>query len=240
MIKLTFIVFAIALSSSVSAGETLKFITIDVAPWASNSPDGKSVQGVFPEVIDELEQRTGFEIVVTLTPFARIQRELESSRQDCTILASNSELQRITDQGEIVSTHAMGVIARKGIKLESREDLSKLTISVLRGSDIAADVNERLVLKKEFDTNYLIGLRKLSHMRLDAIFGALPTIRHLADQENLSKYLGDSLVLEEIPLLLQCSKKSSKLALMPALNKAIRQMHEDGTLDEIKKEFFFE
>lgn len=235
-----FILFTLlAIFSSLSFSKNLNFITLDVVPWASINPDTGEPEGVFPLVVSEFEKRLGHKIDITLTPFARIHRELESGRQDCTILVSNSDLERAAVQGELLSYHAIGVIARKGITLNDYDDLRPLTISVLRGSNVSPRFDNDSTLKKEFDTNYSIGLRKLSHKRLDAIFGAIPTIRFLASQEGFSDYLGEDLVLEDVPLLLQCSKKSANLDVMMDLNQVILDMHEDGTIDKIKEDYFF-
>ena len=94
-------------------------------------------------------------------------------------------------------------------------------------------------LKKEFDTDYLIGLRKIEHGRLDAIAGAVPTIQYLANQEGNAQYLGDALVLADVPLVLQCSIHSTKLFMMPALNNAIEEMKKDGALEKIKRKYYF-
>lgn len=70
------------------AGE-LRFITIDVAPWASLDPTTQKPVGVFPAVVAEFQRRTGHSIAITLHPFARIDRELETGAQDCTIIVWN-------------------------------------------------------------------------------------------------------------------------------------------------------
>lgn len=219
--------------------EKLKFITLQVAPWASVNSETNEPEGFFPLVVEELEKRLGHQIEITLTPFARVQRELETGRQDCTVLVTNDDLARVTEQGRLLSYHPIGVVARKGLKLETYDDLKPLTISVLRGSNISPKFDNDTTLNKEFDTNYSIGLRKLSHKRLDAIFGAIPTIRYLAKQEGYNDLLGESFVFENTPLLLQCSKLSPHLKLMPSLNKAIADMHEDGTIDRMKSRYQF-
>lgn len=218
----------------------LRFITIDVAPWATTDADSGEMVGVFPEVIKEIEERTGHDINITLTPFARIDRELESGRQDCTILITDENRAKLTRQGELLSYHSMGVIARQGVSLKNYSDLQSLTFSVLRGVAISVKFDADSNLKKEFDTDYLIGIRKIAHKRLDAIAGAIPTIRFLADQHGLSEHLGEQLSLEKAPLMLQCSKRSSNLAVMPELNRAIIDMKQDGTLEKIKTRYHFE
>ena len=227
-------------ASPAFAGQrNLNFITIGVAPWAFvDKASGKSL-GVFPAVVSELERRTGFHIQQSYEPFARIDHELEIGSQDCTILVWSDSRARIVERGEFVASHPMGVIARTGVKISSYDDLKGKTISVLRGLALEPRFDSDPEIIKDFDSDYVLGVRKLAHQRVDAVAGAVPTIQFLARQEGLEQYLGDRLMLVDTPLVLQCSKKSANLDLMPALNKAIRQMREDGTIERIKTDNLF-
>jgi polar amino acid transport system substrate-binding protein len=217
----------------------LKFITIDVAPWASlDKASGKPV-GVFPAVVEEIARRTKSTITYTLHPFSRIDRELEGGDQDCTIIVWTEERSRIVVKGELVSNHPMGVIARKGVPLKKYEDLQGLTVSVLRGLSIDPRFDADQNVRRDYDNDYPMGLRKIAHGHIDAIAGAIPTIQFLARQLGLDGYLGDALSMSTIPLVLQCSKRSRNLDFLPQLNQAIRDMRDDGTLQRILDENFF-
>ncbi len=234
----TNIFFACLLSVSFSAkSDTLRFITLEVAPWAYPSPDGKEVLGIFPQIVHELEKLSGNVIEITLTPYARINRELESGRQDCTILISDQERENIAVRGEWVFDHPMGVVARKGIKIESYEDLYGIRISLLRGSFISPRFDVDKKLQKDFDTDYEISLRKLNFGRLDAIAGAIPTIQYLAKKNGINILSEEFLELRSEPIYLQCSKKSEKLSLMPSLNSAMKKIKNDGILHSILKSY---
>lgn len=218
----------------------LKFITIDVAPWASRDGTTGEPLGVFPEVMDEIARRTGHTIAMSLQPFARIDRELEAGTQDCTIIVWTEGRSHIVQRGELVSYHPMGVIARKGVSLRAYDDLKGLTISVLRGLAIEPRFDADDGLRKDFDVSYDQGLMKMAHHRLDAIAGAVPTILFLARQNpTFAAMIGDVLPLGNVSLVLQCSKASANLALMPALDQAIRDMHADGTMKRILERHSF-
>lgn len=233
------IIVLLWITSPAATAAQLRFITLDVAPWASVDANTGDVVGVFADVIKEIEQRTGHKVEMTLTPFARIDRELESGQQDCTILVPGDSRKKFTQQGELLSYHTIGVIARPGVNLETYEDLKPLTISVLRGAPMSPQFDADTSLLKEFDTDYLIGIRKIAHKRLDAIAGAVSTIRFLAKQQGMAEHLGQQLALTEVPLLLQCSKKSPNIAIMPELNDAIRALKQDGTLRTIEEHYHF-
>lgn len=217
-----------------AAARDLRFITIDVAPWAAVAPDTQKLAGVFPAVMDEISRRTGHRITTTLQPFARIDRELESGAQDCTVIIWNDERSRIVRKGERLALHPIGIIAAQGVKLDNLDDAARLDgISVLRGLTLGGGFDSDSRLRKEYDTDYPTGLRKLVHGRVQAVAGAIPTIRYQAQQLGLSQYLGTQLLLSNIDLVLQCSLKSPNLDLMDQLNRTILDMRDDGTLDII-------
>ena len=215
----------------------LSFITIDVAPWAFTEKGSSRHLGIFPDLVDEIEKLSGHKISITLTPYARINRELANGRQDCTILVADKEREQLTKRGGLLFDHPVGVIAHKSIKLESYEDLAKLRISLLRGSVISERFNSDENLIKEFDTDYLISLKKVKRRRLDAIAGALPTIQYLANNNGMRGLLGAPLQLSSEPIYLQCSKKSEKIKYMQDIDNAIMQIKENGTLYKIIQKY---
>ncbi|WP_085373242.1 substrate-binding periplasmic protein [Magnetospirillum sp. ME-1] len=217
-----------------AAAEPVRFVTIDTAPWASVEPKSGKAEGVFPDIVAELVRRTGLDILVELQPFARIPRELETSRQDCTILVWNEQWAPFMVQGEVVSNHPVGVIARKGLRLRSYENLRGLSVSVLRGLPLGPRFDGDESVHRQYDTDYLQGLNKLAHGRVDAVAGALPTIAYLAEQNGLDRHLGDRLELSQMLLRFQCAKGSPRLDVMPAIDAAIRAMLADGTIERIK------
>lgn len=221
------------------AARSLKFITIDVAPWASLDKATGKPKGVFPAVVDEIARRTQSDITYTLHPFSRIDRELETGGQDCTIIVWTDERARIVERGELVSNHPMGVIARKGVKVGKYEDLAGLTISTLRGLSIEPRFDADQGIHRDYDDDYAMGIRKIAHGRIDGIAGAIPTIQFQARELGLDASLGDVLPISTIPLVLQCSKTSPNIDFMPKLDQAIRDMRDDGTLQRILVENFF-
>ena len=216
-----------------AVGQELNFITIEIAPWAYKSADGNQYLGVFPELVSELEARTGYKIRMTLTPYARINKELESGRQDCTILVSDNKRKEITERGELLFNHPVGILAKKDTVLKKYSDISGLRITLLRGSAISNRFDHDEELKKEFDTDYLISLRKLQHGRIDAIAGAIPTIQYLAKVNGMADLLGKPLELGSEPIYLQCSKKSKGVNYIKNLNDAIKSIKHDSTLWDI-------
>ncbi len=211
----------------------LKLISIDVVPWAYYDKQQGQYTGIFPDLVRELEKQTGYDIEITLTPYVRINRELEAGRQDCTMLITEKERAKITHLGELVFDMPFGVIPAKERNLVKYEDLYGLKISVLRSLNISERFTNDRDLQKEFDTGYKMGLNKIKHGRLDAIAGAIPTIQHLAKEEGISALLGKPLLLSAVPIYLQCSKKSTKTDLIKNINSAMKRIRESESLDKI-------
>lgn len=220
-----------------ASAEELKFITLEVAPWAYVDEKNGSYKGIFSDIVSELEKRTGYEIKITLTPYARINRELEAGRQDCTILIRGEQRDQITVLGSFVFDHPMGVIPKKSTNLKEYKDLYGLRVSVLRGLLLTQEFSNDNNFNKEYDTSYEIGLKKIQHDRLDAIAGAIPTIQFLAKKNNYEHLLGEPLVLSEEPIYLQCSKKSKNFDLIEGINKTLDVIRLDGTLDNILSQY---
>lgn len=214
------------------AAADLSFVTIEAAPWAYRDTAGRPA-GAFAEIVAELERRGGDRIAVSLYPLARIDQALEAGQQDCTIILWNAHRARYVARGEDVYPMPFGVIARKGVRLESYDDLAPLVISVTRGLAMHPRFDADTGLRKDADKDYLTGLRKIAHGRADAVAGALPTILHIARQAGLDGHLGAPMTLGRVPLALQCAKRSPRLAAMERIDGALRALRADGSLARI-------
>lgn len=222
--------FALVLLPGLAAARDLRFVSIDAAPWASHP---EAPEGAFPDLVQEIARRTGHSIEISLRPFARVERDLETGTEDCGILMWIPGRERVLERGADVYGMPFGIIARKGVRLDTYDDLAALTVSVVRGVPLSPRFDADPAIRKDVDKDYLGGLRKMEHDRLDAVAGALPTISYIAGDNGLADILGQRLVLATVPLALQCSRLSPNLDIMPQLNGAIRAMADDGTLARI-------
>lgn len=214
------------------AAAELSFVTVDAAPWAYHDAAGRAA-GAFPELVAELERRSGNRIELSLYPLARVDQAMKNGQRDCTVIFWSDARERFVIRGETVHPMPFGVIARRGLRLTRYEELAPLVISVTRGLSLGARFDADHGLSKDADKDYLTGLRKIAHGRADAVAGALPTLRYIAAGSGLDGDLGEALTLAHVPLALQCSRRSSRLAAMEGLNQALRAMRADGSLVRI-------
>lgn len=224
-------------SPSMPEAPVMRFITIDVAPWASYNVDTGEQEGAFIAIVDALSELTGLAIETTLTPFARVDRELESGAHDCTILVPRD--QAIVIHGELVADHAVGILSHKDNPIDHYDDLHGQTISLLRGSSVSPEFDRDDTIDKVYDTDYQIALRKLDRQRVAGVAGAIPTLKFLAGQNGLSDMLAPALELTDIPLVFQCSRQSAHLEQMPELNAAIETLKQSGRMREIADLYHF-
>jgi polar amino acid transport system substrate-binding protein len=222
-----------------SHAEDLRFITVDVAPWVYVNENETKFSGVFPDIVREIERRTGHDITIAVAPlsFDRIDRELKAGRQDCTMVIRSDQRSQFTVVGEAVVNLNMGVVAKKGVLLNQYNDLYGLRLSVVRALSTTGEFMADEKLIKEFDADYETGLRKIQHGRLDAIAGPIAKIQYLAEKNGMLSLLGKPLVLQKEPVFLQCAKKSKKLKYISDVNQAVRSMKKDQSLDEILKKY---
>ena len=204
-----------------------------IVPWAYFDEKTQKYAGIFPDVVREIEKHTGHNIKITLSPYARINRELEAGRQDCTMLISQKDRSKVVVVGELVVNLPVGVIASKELELNDYNDLYEMKVSLLRGASISKRFNSDTELKKSFDTDYLISLRKILHGRLDAVAGAIPTIQTLAKENGLGDLLGEPLQLSLEPIYLQCSKGSENIKAISDVNMAVKSLRDSVVLDNI-------
>lgn len=225
-------------SSDVSAKKNyINFIGLEVAPWAYYDENTGLLEGVFPDVIEEFERRIGKNIKVSLSEYAftRINRELKSGRQDCTMIVAGARRDEFTLRGEKVFDLPIGIIARKEIKVDDPDDLKYLKTSLLSILSTRKDLLGAELLDRQIDPTYEAGIKKLKHGRVDAIAGAIPTIKYLAVKYEIDGLLGSPYILANQPIYLQCSKGSKHLKLFDKMSDSIRGMREDGTLKSIVK-----
>ncbi len=234
------VLVVLLLASGPVAARPLRFTTIDTPPWAWIDPANGRATGLFPALVADLGRRLGSPVSITLAPFARVPHDLQQGRADCTILVWNPAWSAFLLRGERVVSHHFGVIARKGVPLRGTGDLRGLRISVLRGLDLGRPLSGDPAIRVRHDTDYRTGLEMMRLGRLDAVAGALPTLRYLARQAGMEALLGETLPLATVPLPLQCAKTSPAIGRMPALNAAIAAMRRDGTIDHLSRDYGYE
>ena len=192
----------------------------------------------FLMLLEKSKIRTGYEINISLSPFAfeRINRELDMGRQDCKVFLLDGAKDSIIVVGSSIFDIPMGVIAKKGLSLVDRSSLKGVKVSTLKPLSEGGKFMDDDFFDKILDANYSVGLKKLAHGRVDAVAGAIPTIMFLAKSEDMENDVGMPLLLSYEKIFFQCSKDSKKIKAVKIISNIVEKMKEEGVLEEVVSE----
>ena len=218
--------------------EEIRFITIETAPWAWK--ENNRVQGVCPDVLAELQRRSGHNLSLVVQPLARVRKQLRHGDKDCTMLAWIQGIADIVERGAVVTQVSVGAVMNVANPVRTYADLQGKTLSVLRGLPIDEMFDQDPLIIKQYDTDYRIGVRKAAFQRVAGVVGVMTTIRFVARKLGAADQLGGQWVMTKVPVGIQCAKASPKLHLMPELSQQVMLMLEDGSIEAIKARYQFE
>lgn len=209
--------------------------------------DGQA-EGIMMDVLEEVSKRTGIEFTYTLSTW---NRAVESSRagQGAIIgFSKNKERQMYWDYSEPMYFDDIVLVALKKDKInfDGLESLKGMKVAIKRGSsygdDFEAAVNNNIIIPVE--TEDRAGqMRMLNMGRVDLVLlspGNIALQSIIAEnkwlQENKDQFEILSPIYKQDPNYLGMPKSMGKSHLLPPINKALKEMFEDGTHSRIVKQ----
>lgn len=208
---------------------------IQLDPWTMPDPsNANKFIGIVPEVMAEIEKRTGHKIVGTMTPYARVENDLKEGNIDFSLMAWGDQRAEWANKGVAAFTLKFGVIATKGTSIKTYADLKGVKISVPRGLKVDVKFDEDTTLTKDLDLDYTIGVKKADAGRVNAVAGAIESILVIATGLGIRDKFGDELVLRTADVTISYSKKAPNIAHAAVINDAITKMVADGTMAKIR------
>ncbi len=218
-------VFAPALA----AAETVKFTTMDFAPYALADGEGGK-RGLFVDINAAIAKRAGIGLVDSVVPIARVMKNLQHGVSDCAVfLLSPWSEANLVAVAEVVGQFDSVIVTRKGLTIARVEDLHSQLLALPRGSytefQIATDPNIR-----RFPTNgYGQSAKLLKAGRVDAIAGTALSIYHNLSILNMSRTdIGVVLPFDRKPVWLQCAKQQLPDGLIARLLQATNSLRAEG------------
>jgi polar amino acid transport system substrate-binding protein len=219
-----------------SAAE-LRVDMIQFTPWAQRNPDPNAAApytGIVVDFLDEFERRSGHTTRRVLTPYARVELDLENGGVDFSIMAWGDARARYANKGTCLVPLDFGVRARKGVSVQSYQDLYKIITSASRGLKIDPRFDQDPGARKDMVVDYTTGVRKTAAARdSDAVAGSLSTINYLIASLGLEESFGDTLVLNTTHLAVAYAKRSAQPELEAEVNAVFKAMVADGTAKRI-------
>ena len=218
-----------------------KVAMIQLERWTMPDPanPGQYI-GIVPEVLREIEKRSGHTVRGYITPYARVEDDLERGVVDFSFMAWGPQRARYANKGAVGFPLQFGVWAIRGVPLKSYQDLQGLKISVTRGLKVEPQFDMDQHLDKAYDLDYTVGIHKAKLRRVHAVAGSRSTIRTIIVRQGLQEYFGDFLPLKTTDAAIAFSKKAPQLAHQTVIDTLIQQMVADGTMKKIAGKWLLE
>lgn len=231
------------LTASLQAAE-FKLALIQFEPWGMKNPDAQSAErsiGVVVDLVHEFERRSGHKVRITLTPYARVEQELESGETDFAIMAWGEARARYANKGNAFKPPLLfGVRFRKGSEVLRYEDLHGLKLCTPRGLRVDPRYDVDPEMQKVMVLDYSTGVRMLAAERdVQGVAGSLSSIDYAAERQGVTQRFGGTLVLNTTDLAVAFSKKSPMRAFEAEVNRVFRGITVDGLDRRIYEKWFF-
>lgn len=216
-----------------AAGQPLRALIMETEPWGFYNLQTGELQGIWLDIAKEVERVSGITQSLHLAPYARVLESLALGDADLSYLIRSADRDtEVVHAGHLFDFGSV-VQARKGIRLESYDDLQGLRIGVLQSVRLSPRFDQDTQLYKVPVRNYETLLNMLAAGRLDAVSGNSLSLAYLQEQMQMQDKMGDRLVLQVTPVTVQFSQQSQHLNQVPQIIQAVEELRESGRIHAI-------
>ncbi|MCV2367897.1 transporter substrate-binding domain-containing protein [Paucibacter oligotrophus] len=192
------------------------------------------------DLLNEFERRSGHSTVRTLTPYARVERNLQLGEVDFSLMAWGEARASYANRGTAFVPLEFGVMARKGVSLKSYADLLKVVVAAPRGLKVDPRFDVDPDVRKELLLDYTQAIRMtIAERDAKAVAGSLSSLNHIIHKLGLEAEFGDVLVLNTTYLTVAFSKKSPLSSAEAQVNAVFKAIVDDGTAKKIYERWMF-
>ena len=234
--------FALSCSSLLFAQRTLVLAT-DVWPPYRIAAEGGGLKGIDIDIIRAIEKKSGITIVIEQHPWARSLEMLRSGEVDLMCGLAWSAERELYIHFLSPAYHRVQPVfyARRdsGIQVSRYDDLAGKRIGQSSSTVYFEPFNSDISLVKITLPSEPQILQMLSLRRIDLAVGTEPNISW--DIKRLG-YAGLFVRVDYVPpvrtnLYFGMSKESDAMNAIPAIERALRELVEDGTIERIEEEY---
>ncbi len=192
-------------------------------------------QGVHWDYMAMLSAKSGLCMRPRLLPYARIWQSLELGVSDLSIAFSSPDRGINFERVALIRKVQTVVIARKGIKLASYDDLKNIRIGKTRGTKLSDRFDSDQNLQLLELNGYEQAIKMLVAGRIDAIAGSSLVLTYqLAQHDALNEMdMTSKVILGSREQWLHMSKKSSFKSQIPILVESVKQLIKFGHFDAV-------
>lgn len=196
-------------------------------------------EGFDIDIINAIGERLGLEIKIQKTPFGTIFRDLAQGQFDAVISATTilPEREEVVDFSDPYFLANQALVVTPGSDIQTVDDLADTTVGVqlgTTGADYAEDETDAAEVRP-FD---LVdqALQALNADQVDAAIVDLPVAAAAIEEGEEIEIADDLETGEEYGISVQPGSDE----LLDAINGALTEIKEDGTYEEIYREWFNE
>ena len=220
------------------------FVSDPWPPFTIGKEGGQAQGGISIELCRAIFSRLDSKFISQLFPWKRTLMYLKTGEADLTFpLVRNKERSTYLAFTDVVMNDKSRVwflTERSGgpIEWKTVADLKPYTIGIVSGythDEIFVQAIKKGILKTERCLSYEEGIKKLLHSRMDILLGSESVIYSFikAHPEWKGKIKFTPNFSGQHAYRIGISKKSHLVALLPKINRLIREMKTDGTIDQI-------
>ena len=210
--------------------------TIGFAPYGINS-NGK-LSGIYYELANKIVTDAGYISQNTVTPYARIIRELKLGKTDMTIMFRYPELEDYVEYVAPLPPLKTVVIGLKGTHFLDSKDLNGKKLVYLRGAKFSDEIDNNDAIIKYQTTDFLQGIKMLLAGRADAIIGPLDPILSAALQiKGPEIQFGEPLVVDQRTPWIQVSNKNKLNIDINKLKESFLELQKQDMLNTLRAKY---
>jgi len=225
-----------ATSSVLDDKNNTSMVTMEQIPYGFRTADGKST-GMLYEILNYIITESSIEQPNNLLPLKRILASMSTRKNTCSLLGNSPY---VVDNYDLVEPLGLsmniGILPRNGVALVDYSSLKGLTLAVPLGIHFDGNFNRDDNLSIVSPRNYVNALKMLKNGQVDAVAGAIPTLRLTGTKEGMTANdFGRPLIVTRGELILVCNhpppidvrKKLKNAVIKLKSNGAIRKVFDD-------------
>ncbi len=217
----------------------VNIVTIPLPPWGYIEP-GKGETGICYEWTNAIAERMNRPAENRILPMARVFKEIEFSKADLSVFLRTPYSEKIAVPVANVGIPFRTVVwPRKGIKVNSYEDLKGVRMSMARGLKVGGEFSKQTDLTIIPSQDYAHSMQLFSAGRVDAIIGTHQSLLYNAYKSGLlpSKEFSAPFEVARLEGWVQVSKEFVEREGLEDVKKATESLIQDGTFAQIYKKY---
>jgi len=214
----------------------MKMLIMNQTPYGFKTKEGKST-GVLYDILNEIIKSSGINKTITIVPTKRLLAIMQENKV-CTLVADTPDIVAFDLIEPVGFKLTAGILPGLGVKVDSYSSLKDKVIAVPLGIHFDKKFHKDNTLKKVRPPHYINAIKMLKKGRVDAVAGALPTLKYIAKKEGMNLMsFNKPLVLAQTEVYLVCTKDFKKNTRLK-LKNAILELKSNGTIPKILVEYF--